>query len=60
MISDTILHKYLRQFRLMDGTRFYHIDAIELAFRLALDELEQSIPSTPSTSSTELVALQAN
>ena len=60
MISDTILHKYLRQFRLMDGTRFYHIDAIELAFRLAFDELEQSIPSTPSTPSTELVALQAN
>ncbi len=52
---DTILHKYMRQFRLMDGNRYYHIDAIELAFRLALDELAEFIPST---SSTELVALQ--
>ena len=57
MNTDLVLHKYLRQFRLMDGNRYYHIDAIELAFRLALDELDQS---TPSTSATELVALQAN
>ncbi len=57
MDTDTILHKYMRQFRLMDGNRYYHIDAIELAFRLALDELAESIPTT---SSTELVALQAD
>ena len=60
MNTDLVLHKYLRQFRLMDGNRYYHIDAIELAFRLALEEIEASIPSTPSTSATELVALQAN
>ena len=34
-----------------------HIDAVRLALRLALDELEQSTPSTPST---ELAALQAD
>lgn len=58
MISDTILHKYLRHLRYMGG--YINLDAVELALRLALDELEQSIPSTPSTPSTELVALQAN
>ena len=46
MNTDIVLHKYLRQFRLMDGNRYYHIDAIELAFRLALDELDASTPST--------------
>lgn len=60
MITDMILHKYLRHLRHMDRVAVVHLDAVELALRLALDELEQSITSTPSTPPTELVALQAN
>ena len=60
MLSDMILHKYMRHLRYIDQGSIVHLDAVELALRLALDELEQSIPSTPSTSATELVALQAN
>ena len=60
MITDTILHKYLRHLRHMDRVAVVHIDAVELALRLALEELAESTPSTPSTPPTELVALQAN
>jgi len=54
-----ILHKYLRHLRHMDRVAVVHLDAVELALRLALDELEQSIASTPSTPPTELATLQA-
>ena len=59
MITDMILHKYLRHLRHMDRVAVVHLDAVELALRLALDELEQSIASTPSTPPTELATLQA-
>ena len=59
MITDMILHKYLRHLRYIDQGSIVHIDAVELALRLALDELEQSIASTPSTPPTELATLQA-
>ena len=60
MITDMILHKYLRHLRHMDRVAVVHLDAVELALRLALDELEQSIASTPSTPPTELATLQAD
>ena len=63
MLSDTILHKYMRHLRQMNGGGYTSMDAVELALRLALEELAESIPSTPSTSSTsstELAALQAD
>ena len=60
MITDMILHKYLRHLRYIDQGSIVHIDAVELALRLALDELEQSIASTPSTPPTELATLQAD
>ena len=59
MITDMILHKYLRHLRYIDQGSIVHLDAVELALRLALDELEQSIASTPSTPPTELATLQA-
>ena len=49
MITDTILHKYLRHLRYIDQGAVVHIDAVELALRLALDELAASTPSTQST-----------
>ena len=60
MITDMILHKYMRHLRYIDQGSIVHIDAVELALRLALDELEQSIASTPSTPPTELATLQAD
>ena len=54
-----ILHKYMRHLRYIDQGSIVHLDAVELALRLALDELEQSIASTPSTPPTELATLQA-
>jgi DNA-binding transcriptional MerR regulator len=57
-----ILHKYLRHLRHMDRVAVVHLDAVELALRLALEELAESIPSTPSmvsTPPTELATLQA-
>lgn len=45
MISDMILHKYMRHLRYMNGG-YISLDAVELALRLALDELAESIPST--------------
>ena len=60
MITDTILHKYMRHLRHMNGGGYTSMDAVELALRLALEELAESIPSTPSTSSTELAALQTD
>ena len=63
MITDMILHKYLRHLRHMDRVAVVHLDAVELALRLALEELEASIPSTPSMASTpptELATLQAD
>ena len=59
MITDMILHKYMRHLRYIDQGSIVHLDAVELALRLALDELEQSIASTPSTPPTELATLQA-
>ena len=58
MITDMILHKYLRHLRHIDQGGIVHIDAVELALRCALGDLAESIPPTPSTSATELVALQ--
>jgi hypothetical protein len=55
-----ILHKYMRHLRYIDQGSIVHLDAVELALRLALDELEQSIASTPSTPPTELATLQAD
>ncbi len=40
MISDTILHKYMRHLRYIGS--IVHLDAVELAFRLAIEELEES------------------
>ena len=63
MITDMILHKYLRHLRYIDHGSIVHHDAVELALRLALEELEASIPSTPSmvsTPPTELATLQAD
>jgi len=58
-----ILHKYMRHLRYIDQGSIVHLDAVELALRLALEELEASIPSTPSmvsTPPTELATLQAD
>lgn len=66
MITDMILHKYMRHLRYIDQGSIVHLDAVELALRLALEELEASIPSIPSTPSmvstppTELATLQAD
>ena len=46
MLSDMILHKYMRHLRYIDQGSIVHLDAVELALRLALDELAESIPST--------------
>lgn len=43
MNSDNILHKYLRHLRRIDTGAIVHIDAVELAFRLAIEELEESM-----------------
>ena len=51
MITDTILHKYMRHMRYIDQGGIVHIDAVELALRLALEELAASTPSIPSTPS---------
>ena len=48
MITDTILHKYMRHLRIMNGG-YISLDAVELALRLALEELAESIPSISST-----------
>lgn len=60
MITDMILYKYMRHLRYIDQGSIVHLDAVELALRLALEELEASIPSTPSMASTELATLQAD
>ena len=52
MISDTILHKYLRHLRYIDQGSIVHLDAVNLAFRLALEELEESM--APATATAEL------
>lgn len=51
MISDTILHKYMRHLRYIDQGSIVHLDAVELALRLALDELAESTPATPTVTS---------
>ena len=43
MNSDNILHKYLRHLRRIDTGAIVHMDAVELAFRLAIEELEESM-----------------
>ncbi|MGL4559853.1 MAG: hypothetical protein ACRCV5_20340, partial [Afipia sp.] len=48
MIADTILHKYVRHLRDIDQRSVVHLDTIELAMRLALEELAASTPSIPS------------
>ena len=52
MISDTILHKYMRHLRYIDQGSIVHLDAVNLAFRLALEELEESM--APATATAEL------
>jgi len=54
MNTDLILHKYMRHLRIMNGG-YISLDAVELALRLALDELAESTPSTPSISSMPLL-----
>ena len=46
MTTGTILLKYLRHLRHMNGGGYTSIDAVELALRLALDDLAESTPST--------------
>lgn len=48
---DTILHKYLRQLQAIDRMHPPHMDAVRLALRLALDELAESTPATPTVTS---------
>ena len=48
MNTDLVLHKYMRHLRIMNGG-YVSLDAVELALRLALDELAESIPSISST-----------
>ncbi len=44
MITDTILHKYLRHLNAVtDNGPYPHMDAVELAFRLALEELADAM-----------------
>ena len=54
MISDTILHKYLRHLRYIDQGSIVHLDAVELALRLSLEELEESM--APANATAELGA----
>ena len=49
MTTGTILLKYLRHLRHMNGGGYISLDAVELALRLALEELAESIPSISST-----------
>ena len=51
MTTDTILHKYMRHLRYIDQGNIVHLDAVELALRLALDELAESTPATPTVTS---------
>lgn len=46
MLSDNILHKYIRHLRIMRNGGYISFDAVELALRLALDELAESTRST--------------
>ena len=48
MNTDLVLHKYMRHLRIMNGG-YISLDAVELALRLALEELAESIPSISST-----------
>lgn len=54
MNSDNILHKYLRHLRRIDTGAIVHMDAVELAFRLAIEELEESM--APANTIAELGA----
>ncbi len=54
MITDNILHKYMRHLRRIDTGAIVHIDAVELAFRLAIEELEESM--APANTIAELGA----
>ena len=40
MITDMILHKYMRHLRYIDQGSIVHIDAVELALRCALNDLD--------------------
>ena len=43
MTTDMILHKYMRHLRRIDQGAIIHLDAVELALRMALEELEESM-----------------
>jgi len=63
--SDNILHKYLRHLRRIDTGAIVHIDAVELAFRLAIEELEESMApantvSQLGTANLRIMELQAD
>ena len=65
MNSDNILHKYLRHLRRIDTGAIVHIDAVELAFRLAIEELEESMApantvSQLGTANLRIMELQAD
>ena len=50
MITDNILHKYMRHLRRIDTGAIVHIDAVELAFRLAIEEIEESMAPADTVS----------
>ena len=58
MNSDNILHKYLRHLRRIDTGAIVHMDAVELAFRLALDELEESMAPADTIAKTPAANLR--
>jgi hypothetical protein len=65
MNSDNILHKYLRHLRRIDTGAIVHIDAVELAFRLAIEELEESMAPADTvaqlgTANLRIMELQAD
>ena len=65
MNSDTILHKYMRHLRRIDTGAIVHIDAVELAFRLAIEELEEGMAPADTvaqlgTANLRIMELQAD
>ena len=65
MLSDTILHKYMRHLRRIDTGAIVHIDAVELAFRLAIEELEEGMAPADTvaqlgTANLRIMELQAD
>ncbi len=66
MNSDNILHKYLRHLNAVtDNGPYPHMDAVELAFRLAIEELEESMAPADTvaqlgTANLRIMELQAD